>query len=79
MQCVQAAQLTFEDYFLEHLEMPPMKIVGYEGVLGFLMMVLGPPGDPSLALPGSLPDRSIGLPYISACLGCPQQDPQQKS
>ena len=61
--------------------MPPMKIVGYEGVLGFLMMVLESPASPSLALtasalPGSLPDRSIGLPCISAHPGC--QDPHQR-
>jgi len=38
-QCVQAAQLTFEDYFLSEMDMAPMKIVGYEGLLGFLLMV----------------------------------------
>mmetsp|Transcript_11982 Transcript_11982/g.33708 ORF Transcript_11982/g.33708 Transcript_11982/m.33708 type:complete len:439 (+) Transcript_11982:115-1431(+) len=38
-QCVQAGQLTFEDYFLSKLDMLPMKIVGYEGVWGLALMV----------------------------------------
>jgi hypothetical protein len=38
-QAVQAAQLTFEDFFMADLDMDPMKIVGFEGVFGTLMMV----------------------------------------
>uniref|UniRef100_A0A061RPA1 Integral membrane protein n=1 Tax=Tetraselmis sp. GSL018 TaxID=582737 RepID=A0A061RPA1_9CHLO len=38
-QCVQAGQLTFEDYFLSELNMMPLKIVGYEGLIGFILMV----------------------------------------
>jgi drug/metabolite transporter (DMT)-like permease len=33
-QAVQAAQLTFEDFFMADLAMDPMKIVGFEGVFG---------------------------------------------
>ena len=39
-QCVQAAQITFEDFFLADLAIPPLKIVGYEGVLGAATMLL---------------------------------------
>ncbi|GBF91089.1 hypothetical protein Rsub_04758 [Raphidocelis subcapitata] len=38
-QAVQAAQLTFEDFFMADLAMDPMKIVGFEGVFGTLLMV----------------------------------------
>ncbi|KAG1672841.1 hypothetical protein FOA52_004645 [Chlamydomonas sp. UWO 241] len=33
-QAVQAAQLTFEDFFMADMDIAPMKIVGYEGVFG---------------------------------------------
>ncbi|PRW59396.1 Solute carrier family 35 member F6 isoform B [Chlorella sorokiniana] len=39
-QCVQAAQITFEDFFMADLAIPPLKIVGYEGVLGAVTMLL---------------------------------------
>ncbi|KFM25000.1 Solute carrier family 35 member F6 [Auxenochlorella protothecoides] len=39
-QCVQAAQLTFEDHFMSNMAVPPLKIVGFEGVFGFLAMTL---------------------------------------
>lgn len=39
-QAVQAAQLTFEDFFMADLCMDPMKIVGFEGVFGTLLMLL---------------------------------------
>jgi hypothetical protein len=43
-QAVQAAQVTFEDYFMAELSIPAMKIVGYEGVVGtFLMLVVMSP------------------------------------
>ena len=38
-QAVQAAQITFEDFFMADLAIPPLKIVGYEGLFGSLMMV----------------------------------------
>lgn len=38
-QAVQAAQLTFEDFFMADLNMEPMKIVGFEGLFGTAMMV----------------------------------------
>lgn len=38
-QAVQAAQITFEDYFMSELSIAPMKIVGYEGVVGSLLML----------------------------------------
>lgn len=38
-QAVQAAQLTFEDYFMADLNIEPLKIVGYEGLFGVLTMV----------------------------------------
>lgn len=37
-QAVQAAQLTFEDFFMADLAMAPLKIVGFEGVFGSIMM-----------------------------------------
>ena len=40
LQCVQAAQITFEDYFMADLHIEPLKIVGYEGVFGSLTMIL---------------------------------------
>ena len=39
-QAVQAAQITFEDYFLSEMNMSAMKIVGYEGVIGSAIMAL---------------------------------------
>ena len=39
MQCVQAAQITFEDYFMADLHIEPLKIVGYEGVFGSIAMI----------------------------------------
>ncbi|GIL90033.1 hypothetical protein Vretimale_18135 [Volvox reticuliferus] len=33
-QAIQAAQLTFEDFFMADLNIPGIKIVGYEGLLG---------------------------------------------
>lgn len=38
-QCVQAAQITFEDYFMADLHIEPLKIVGYEGVFGSITMI----------------------------------------
>jgi hypothetical protein len=37
---VQAAQITFEDFFMADLAIPPLKIVGYEGLLGAATMLL---------------------------------------
>ncbi len=39
-QAVQAAQITFEDYFMADLAIAPLKIVGWEGVFGTLIMAL---------------------------------------
>lgn len=39
-QAVQAAQITFEDFFMADLNIPPLKIVGYEGLYGALAMAL---------------------------------------
>lgn len=39
LQAVQAAQLTFEDFFMADLAMAPLKIVGFEGVFGSIMML----------------------------------------
>jgi hypothetical protein len=39
-QAVQAAQLTFEDFFMADLNMEPLKIVGYEGLYGSALMLL---------------------------------------
>ena len=38
-QAVQAAQITFEDYFMADLDIAPLKIVGWEGVFGTLIML----------------------------------------
>eukprot|EP00879_Flechtneria_rotunda_P007740 GHRR01008113.1.p1 GENE.GHRR01008113.1~~GHRR01008113.1.p1 ORF type:complete len:344 (+),score=105.70 GHRR01008113.1:147-1178(+) len=38
-QAVQAAQLTFEDFFMADLAMEPLKIVGFEGVFGSIFML----------------------------------------
>jgi drug/metabolite transporter (DMT)-like permease len=39
-QAVQAAQITFEDFFMADLNIPPLKIVGFEGLYGALAMGL---------------------------------------
>ncbi len=39
MQAVQAAQITFEDYFMADLAIEPLQIVGWEGIFGTLFMV----------------------------------------
>lgn len=38
-QAVQAAQLTFEDFFMADLAIDPVRIVGYEGLYGAVFMV----------------------------------------
>eukprot|EP00878_Enallax_costatus_P024022 GHUV01025609.1.p1 GENE.GHUV01025609.1~~GHUV01025609.1.p1 ORF type:complete len:363 (+),score=95.68 GHUV01025609.1:179-1267(+) len=38
-QAVQAAQLTFEDFFMADLAMEPLKIVGFEGIFGSIFMI----------------------------------------
>jgi hypothetical protein len=38
-QAVQAAQLTFEDFFMADLNMEPLKIVGFEGLYGSALML----------------------------------------
>lgn len=38
-QAVQAAQLTFEDFFMADLSMDPLMIVGFEGVYGSALML----------------------------------------
>lgn len=39
-QAVQAAQITFEDFFLSEMDISPLKIVGFEGLWGSAAMVL---------------------------------------
>ena len=39
LQAVQAAQITFEDYFMADLAIQPLQIVGWEGVFGTFFMV----------------------------------------
>lgn len=39
-QAVQAAQITFEDFFLSSMDISPLKIVGFEGLWGSAAMVL---------------------------------------
>eukprot|EP00850_Spirogloea_muscicola_P009698 SM000055S18232 [mRNA] locus=s55:130018:133173:- [translate_table: standard] len=39
-QSVQAAQITYEDFFMADLNIAPLKIVGFEGVWGSLAMFL---------------------------------------
>ncbi len=38
-QAVQAAQITFEDFFLSSMDISALKIVGFEGVWGSLAML----------------------------------------
>ena len=40
MQAVQAAQITFEDFFLSSMDISALKIVGFEGLWGSLAMFL---------------------------------------
>jgi hypothetical protein len=40
VQAVQAAQITFEDYFLSSMDISALKIVGFEGLWGSLAMFL---------------------------------------
>lgn len=39
-QVIQAAQMVVEEILLKEVELPPMKIVGYEGVWGSLICIL---------------------------------------
>ncbi len=39
-QVIQGAQTVVEEYLLSDLDTPPMRVVGFEGVWGFLIMVL---------------------------------------
>ncbi len=36
---MQAAQITFEDFFMADLQIAPLKIVGYEGLFGAIIMI----------------------------------------
>eukprot|EP00877_Chromochloris_zofingiensis_P014883 jgi/Chrzof1/9649/Cz04g10280.t1 len=38
-QAVQAGQITVEDYFMSDMGIDPLKVVGYEGVFGTILMV----------------------------------------
>eukprot|EP01107_Rhizomastix_libera_P004547 TRINITY_DN175_c0_g1_i3.p1 TRINITY_DN175_c0_g1~~TRINITY_DN175_c0_g1_i3.p1 ORF type:complete len:373 (+),score=112.80 TRINITY_DN175_c0_g1_i3:29-1147(+) len=38
-QVIQAGQLVTEEFFLKNLTIPPLKIVGYEGIWGTLLMI----------------------------------------
>ena len=38
-QAVQAAQITFEDFFLSSMDVPALKIVGFEGLWGAGVML----------------------------------------
>ncbi len=40
LQAVQAAQLTFEDFFMADLDVAPMRIVGWEGMFGTIATLL---------------------------------------
>ena len=39
LQAVQAAQITFEDYFMADLAIEPLQVVGWEGIFGTFFMV----------------------------------------
>lgn len=39
-QVIQGAQTVVEEYLLADLDTPPMRVVGFEGIWGFLIMVL---------------------------------------
>jgi hypothetical protein len=39
VQAIQAGQITLEDYFMADMGMHPLKVVGYEGLMGALLMV----------------------------------------
>ncbi|GAX82542.1 hypothetical protein CEUSTIGMA_g9969.t1 [Chlamydomonas eustigma] len=43
-QAVQAAQITFEDFFMADMDIAPMKIVGFEGVFGMIgtLLIMAP-------------------------------------
>jgi hypothetical protein len=43
-QAVQAAQLTFEDFFMADMDIPGVRIVGFEGVFGMIgtLLVMAP-------------------------------------
>ena len=40
LQGVQAAQITFEDYFMADLDVAPLKIVGFEDLFGSIVMIV---------------------------------------
>jgi drug/metabolite transporter (DMT)-like permease len=62
-QAVQAAQITFEDYFMSALDMSPMKIVGFEGAIGSLIMIFVLLPIVRL-LPGVLPTLAAGPMFV---------------
>ena len=37
-QAVQAAQVTVEDYAMNHVGLAPLQVVGYEGLLGTIVL-----------------------------------------
>ena len=39
-QVVQAAQVVAEEWLMKGMDLPPMQIVGWEGIWGSLMMIL---------------------------------------
>jgi len=43
-QAVQAAQITFEDFFMADMDIAPMKIVGFEGFFGIIgtLLIMAP-------------------------------------
>ena len=38
-QIIQAGQIVTEEHFLRNLNMPPLRVVGYEGLWGLLLMI----------------------------------------
>jgi len=38
-QIIQAGQIVIEEHFLRNLNMPPLRVVGYEGLWGLLLMI----------------------------------------
>ena len=75
---MQAAQITFEDFFLSSMDIAPLKIVGFEGLWGSLAMV-------AVLLPlvqhlpgaegGGLHEDSIDTLHVHALLLTPTPPP----
>ena len=80
LQAVQAAQITFEDYFMADLAIEPLQIVGWEGIFGtfFMVAVLLPIVSVTPGEDGSgFHENTLETLHVSPRLLCPLPPSQQ--